>query len=131
MTQWAQDYHDEGQGYADSAWTNSEMLKTIRGLPKDARLYSNNPWPIGIYTDRLWDQLPSKLDTSTLGKDKLYPAQMKDFARTMRERDVYLAYFNEGDDWFVFPSIEEMQSSVPLRAVVKTEDGTIYVAVGQ
>jgi hypothetical protein len=56
---------------------------------------------------------------------------MEDFARTMRERDVYLAYFREGDDWFEFPSIEDMQSFVPLRAVAETQDGTIYVAAGQ
>ena len=131
MTQWARDTHEDGQGFASSTYTNSEMLQTIKGLPKDARFYSNNPWPIGIYTDRLWDQLPSKIDTSTLKEDQEYRALMEDFARTMRERDVYLAYFREGDDWFEFPSIEDMQSFVPLRAVAETQDGTIYVAAGQ
>ena len=37
------------------------MLETIRGLPKDARFYSNLPWPIGIYTDRLCALLPIKI----------------------------------------------------------------------
>jgi hypothetical protein len=131
MTQWAQDIREDGQGYASSTYTNSEMLQTIRGLPEDARLYSNNPWPIGIYTDRLWEQLPAKVDTSTLRNDKQYGDLMEDFARTMRAPDVYLAYFKEGDDWFVFPSIEEVQSYVPLRDVAQTQDGTIYVAAGQ
>jgi len=131
MTQWARNTREDGQGYASSTYTNSEMLRTIRGLPKDARFYSNLPWPIGIYTDRLWEQLPAKIDTSTLGEDKEYRTLMEDFARTMRERDVYLAYFKEGDDWFEFPSLQDMQSIVPLRAVADTQDGTIYAAAGR
>lgn len=56
---------------------------------------------------------------------------MEDFARTMRGRDVHLAYFKDGDDWFVFPSIEEIQSFIPLRTVAEKQDGTIYVVAGR
>ena len=131
MTQWARSTREDGQGYASSIYTDSEMLQTVRGLPKDGRFYSNLPWPIGIYTDRLWSQLPSRIDNTTLGENTEYPAQMEEFARTMREHDVYLAYFREGDSWLAFPSIEEMQSFVPLRAVAETEEGIIYAAVIQ
>jgi hypothetical protein len=131
MTQWARSTREDGQGYASSSYTDSEMLETIRSLPKDARFYSNLPWPIGIYTDRLWSQLPSRIDNKTLGENSEYPAQMDEFARTMREHDVYLAHFKEGDAWIAFPSIKEMQSFVPLRAVAEKEEGTIYAAVGR
>ena len=56
---------------------------------------------------------------------------MEEFARTMHEHDVYLAYFKEGDAWLAFPSIKDMQSFVPLRVVAETEDGTIYAAAGR
>ena len=131
MNQWAHSTREDGQGYASSTYTNSEMLRTIRSLPKDARIYSNLPWPIGIYTDRIWEQLPAKIDTATFGEDKEYRALMEDLARTMHERDVYLAYFKEGDDWFDFPSVKDIQSFVPLRAVAETQDGTLYAAAGQ
>jgi hypothetical protein len=131
MTQWARSTHEDGQGYANSTYTDSEMLQTIRGLPKDARFYSNLPWPIGIYTDRLWSQLPVRISNATFGENKEYPAQMEEFARTMHEHDVYLAYFKEGDAWLAFPSIKDMQSFVPLRVVAETEDGTIYAAAGR
>ena len=131
MTQWARSTREDGQGYASSTYTDSEMLRTIRGLPKDARFYSNLPWPIGIYTDRLWSNLPIRIDGATLGENRKYRAQMEEFARTMRGHDVYLAYFKEGDAWFAFPSIRDMQSFVPLHAVAETEDGTIYAAAGR
>jgi hypothetical protein len=128
MTQWARRTREDGQGYASSIYTDSEMLQTIRGLPKNARFYSNLPWPIDIYTDRLCVLLPVRIDDATLGENKEYRAQMEDFAETMREDDVYLAYFDAGDPWFAFPSIEDMQSFLPLHAVAETEDGTIYAA---
>jgi len=40
MTQWARRAHEHGQGYASFTYTHSKMLETIRGLPKDARLYT-------------------------------------------------------------------------------------------
>ena len=119
---------EDGQGYASSTYIDSEMLQTIRGLPKDARFYSNLPWPIVIYTDRLCELLPTKIDVASFGENREYHDQMEEFAETMRENDVYLAYFTEGDAWFAFPSIKDTQSFVPLRAVEETEDGTIYAA---
>jgi hypothetical protein len=107
------------------------MLQTISGLPKDARFYSNLPWPIGIYTDRLWSLLPTRIDTTTFGENRKYRAQMEEFARTMRESDVYLAYFKQGDDWYAFPPMKDMRSIIPLRAVAETEEGTIYAAAGR
>jgi len=131
VTQWARRTHEHGQGYASSTYTHSKMLATIRGLPKDARFYSNLPWPIGIYTDRLCDLLPIKIVETTFRENTEYRDQMEDFAETMRENDVYFAYFKEGDPWFAFPSIKDMQSFVPLRAVAETEDGIIFAAAGR
>jgi len=128
MTQWARRTHQQGQGYASSTYAQSKMLAAIRGLPKDARFYSNLPWPIGIYTDRVYDMLPIKIDDATLKENESYWSDMADFAETMREDGVYLAYFKGGDDWFAFPSVKDVESFVPLRVVMETEDGTIYEA---
>lgn len=131
MTQWAHSTREGGQGYASSTYADSPMLQTIRGLPKDARFYSNLPWPIGIYTDRTWSLIPTKVETATLGDDREYREQMEYFAENMGEDHVYLAYFKNGDDWFVFPSMKDIQAFVPLRTVAETQDGTIYAAAGR
>jgi hypothetical protein len=131
MTQWARRTHQRGQGYANSAYTHSKMLEIIRGLRKDARFYSNLPWPIEIYADRRCELLPLKADDTTSSVSSEYRDEMEDFAETMREKDVYLAYFKARDDWFAFPSIQEMQSVVPLHLVAEAEDGTLYAAAGQ
>ncbi len=131
MVGWARDMHEDGQGYASTNYTDSEMLQTIRDLPKDAKFYSNLPWPIGIYTDRRWSLLPTRIDITTLGKNPKYAGEMEKFARTLRERDVYLAWYKQGDDWYKFPSMKDVQSAVPLRVVAETEEGTIYEASGR
>lgn len=126
--QWARAAHEDGQGFASSTYADSAMLRAIRGLPGDARFYSNLPWPIGIYTDRLWELLPTGIDDTTAADNTEYRSQMTEFAQTLHEHDVYLAYFKDGDDWFAFPSLEDMQAFVPLRAVAETPEGTIYAA---
>jgi len=72
--------------------------------------------------------LPIKIDDATLKENESYWSDMADFAETMREDGVYLAYFKGGDDWFAFPSVKDVESFVPLRVVMETEDGTIYEA---
>jgi hypothetical protein len=131
MMQWARRTHEQGQGYASFTCTHSKMIEIIRGLRKDARFYSNLPWPIEIYTDRRCELLPLKSDETTSGESPEYHDEMDDFAETMREKGVYLAYFKARDNWFAFPSIQEMQSVVPLRPVAETEDGTLYAMAGQ
>jgi hypothetical protein len=131
MAQWARRTHEQGQGYASSSYTHSKMLETIRDLGKDARFYSNLPWPIEIYTDRRCELLPLKTGGTPPGESTEYRDEMEEFAETMHEKNVYLAYFNARDDWFAFPSIKDLQSFIPLRAVAETQDGTIYAAASQ
>jgi hypothetical protein len=131
LTRWARSNRADGQDYASSAYINSAMLQTIRGLPKDARFYSNNPWPISIYAGRLSELIPNKINMTTLREDEGYRDQMEEFAETMHERDVYLAYFKKADDWFTFASLQDLQALVSLRVVVETADGTIYAAAGR
>jgi hypothetical protein len=129
---WAWDFikenTEDGQGYASSTYRESELLEAVRSLPPDARFFSNLPWPIGLHCNRPWSLLPTKIDITTLRSSSKYPSELQAFARALRQPNVYLAYFKQGDDWFQFPSLEEIQASVPLEVVEEAEDGTIFSA---
>jgi hypothetical protein len=121
---------DDGQEYAGSIYRDSELIRIVRSLPPGARLFSNLPWPIGLYTNRAWSLLPEKRDTATLSSDE-YSEELRDFAQMLQEKNVFLAYFKHGDDWFAFPPIEEIQTLVPLRVLAETADGSLFVAAAQ
>ncbi len=130
---WARDFvrenAEDGQGYASSTYKESELLEAVRSLPPDARFFSNLPWPIGLHCNRPWSLLPTKIDVSTLHASSRYPSDLQAFVRALRQTNVYLAYFKQGDDWFQFPSLEEIRTCVPLEVVEEAEDGTIFAAV--
>jgi hypothetical protein len=123
---WVRDTGEDGQGYASSTYTDSEMLQAVRELPPGTRFYSNLPWPIGIYTDRVWALLPTKIDIATLGENPKYRDQVRIFTDVMRQPGVYLASYNQGDAWYSFPTLDEIKGLLPLRLIAETEDGTIY-----
>ncbi len=127
---WAWDFikdnAEDGQGYASSSYKESELLEAVRSLPPDARFFSNLPWPIGLHCNRPWSLLPTKVDITSLRTSSRYPSELQSFTRALRQTNVYLAYFKQGDEWFQFPSIEEIRACVPLQVVEEADDGTIF-----
>jgi len=54
-----------GQGYASFQWFDSQAMKFLQTLPKDARIYSNEPGAVYLYTDRPAYVLPDLVDPVT------------------------------------------------------------------
>lgn len=54
-----------GQGYASFVWFDSEAMAFLRELPQGTRIYSNQPGPVYLYTDRPSYVLPDLVDPVT------------------------------------------------------------------
>ena len=130
-TDFIRDNREDGQGYASSTFTEAELVEAVRDLPPSSRFFSNLPWPIGLHCNRSWSLLPTKIDITTLRESDRYLFQLKAFSRALQEGNVFIAYYKQGDDWFRFPSLEEIQALVPLRVLAETEEGTIFTAAGR
>ncbi|MBI5945495.1 MAG: phospholipid carrier-dependent glycosyltransferase [Chloroflexi bacterium] len=57
--------HKGGQGYASFVWYDSEAMAYLRKLPKDIRVYTNQPGPVYLYADRPSHVLPDLVDPVT------------------------------------------------------------------
>jgi len=57
--------HKGGQGYASFKWYDSEAMDFLRGLPKGTRIYTNQPGPVYLYTNRPSYVLPDLVDAVT------------------------------------------------------------------
>ena len=57
--------HKGGQGYASFQWYDSQAMDFIGNLPKDTRIYTNQPGPVYLYTDRPSYVLPDLIDPVT------------------------------------------------------------------
>ena len=54
-----------GQGYASFVWFDSEAMAYLRDLPEGMGIYSNQPGPVYLYTNRAGYVLPDLVDPVT------------------------------------------------------------------
>ena len=54
-----------GQGYASFVWFDSEAMAFLRDLPEGVGIYSNQPGPVYLYTNRSGYVLPDLIDPVT------------------------------------------------------------------
>jgi 4-amino-4-deoxy-L-arabinose transferase-like glycosyltransferase len=57
--------HKGGQGYASFQWYDSEAMDFISELPEGTRIYTNQPGPVYLYTNRPSYVLPDMIDPVT------------------------------------------------------------------
>lgn len=57
--------HKGGQGYASFQWYDSEAMDFISKLPDGTRIYTNQPGPVYLYTNRPSYVLPDLIDPVT------------------------------------------------------------------
>ncbi len=57
--------HKSGQGYASFQWYDSQAMDFLRQLPEGTRIYTNQPGPVYLYTDRPSYVLPDLVDAVT------------------------------------------------------------------
>jgi hypothetical protein len=74
--------HKGGQGYASFKWYDSEAMNFLSQLPEGTRIYTNQPGPVYLYTNRPSYVLPDLVDAVTGlprgGYDKGVQALQKD-----------------------------------------------------
>jgi hypothetical protein len=57
--------HKGGQGYASFQWYDSRAMDFLSELPKDTRIYTNQPGPVYLYAGRPSHVLPDLIDPVT------------------------------------------------------------------
>ena len=57
--------HKGGQGYASFQWYDSQAMDFISQLPEGTRIYTNEPGPVYLYTNRPSYVLPDLVDPVT------------------------------------------------------------------
>lgn len=113
----------DGQGYAGRAFRESPLLQKVRTLPPQTALYANLVLPIAYYTGRFSNYIPSKIVNSTQRPNEEYDSQMVRMAEDLRSRNAVIVYFKRGNNWFVQPSLPEIERVVPLRVIDEERDG--------
>jgi 4-amino-4-deoxy-L-arabinose transferase-like glycosyltransferase len=90
--------HKGGQGYASFKWYDSEAMDFLRQLPKGTRIYTNQPGPVYLYTNRPSYVLPDLVDAVTgLPRDN-YTEGVQTLQQDVLSGKAVLALFKFGSE---------------------------------
>ena len=87
-----------GQGYASFQWYDSEAMAFLRELPDDARIYTNQPGPVYLYTDRPCYVLPDLIDPVTALPREGYEEGVAALQEDVLSGEAVLALFKFGSE---------------------------------
>jgi hypothetical protein len=87
-----------GQGYASFVWFDSEAMAFLRELPEGTGIYSNQPGPVYLYTDRSGYVLPDLVDPVTGLPRKGYEEGVAALKQDVLSGNAVLALFKFGSE---------------------------------
>jgi hypothetical protein len=119
--------HKGGQGYASFQWYDSQAMDFISGLPEGARIYTNQPGPVYLYTDRPSYVLPDLVDPVTGLPRKGYVEGLAALHKDVLSGNAVLALFKIGSEDEEVRSIY-MQLADGLYLAHDTQGDKIYTA---
>lgn len=90
--------HRGGQGYASFQWYDSEAMAFLRGLPAGTRIYTNQPGPVYLYTDRPAYVLPDRIDPVTAQPREGYARGVEALQEDVLSGEAVLALFKYGSE---------------------------------
>jgi hypothetical protein len=90
--------HKGGQGYASFQWYDSEAMDFLSELPAGTRIYTNQPGPVYLYTDRPSYVLPDLIDPVTAEPREGYEEGVAALQEDVLSGQAVLALFKFGSE---------------------------------
>jgi MYXO-CTERM domain-containing protein len=113
-----------GQGYASFRWYDSQAMEFLRSLPREVKIYSNEPGAVYLYTGMPGYVLPDQVDPVTAAARPGFQQGLAQLQADVRSGRAVLALFSGGDA----PAEDAAQLSSGLNLIHKSGGAEIYGA---
>jgi len=98
MSNFVTKLHKGGQGYASFKWYDSEAMDFLSQLPEGTIIYTNQPGPVYLYTDRPSYVLPDLVDAVTGLPRERYAEGVQALHKDVLSGKAVLALFKFGSE---------------------------------
>jgi hypothetical protein len=120
---WARAARVEGLVYTRRSLRQSVLLARVRALPPTARLWSNAPDVVYIYTGRCARWVPPHVDPVQLRPN---PSFASDWRTLLGQPEAYVAWFNAFTWRSYLPTESELATASSVAALASFTEGTLY-----
>jgi hypothetical protein len=125
---WLQQHYRQGIGYSSREWKESETIKQLATKMPSVLIYSNAPDVVYTLLGRPAAMIPRRSNTASNMPNASYHAEIEQMRTTVRAANGVIVFFDRINWRKYLPSAAELESSLGLRLVTKTNDGAIYQA---
>jgi 4-amino-4-deoxy-L-arabinose transferase-like glycosyltransferase len=115
-----------GIGFATETWRQSELLKFAKNAPASTPIVSNAPDFIFTLTGRRAAMIPYKVDPNNRQPNKLFAQAIAAMREQLKQPNAVFVYFNDDQRLWYLPSIEELETNLPLEKIKTVSEGAIY-----
>jgi hypothetical protein len=116
--------HAVGRGYTQTTWTGSRTLASVKELPGDTRIFTNDRYAIYLLTGRLAADLPADFDVIRSKPLDAWPARVRAMGRELGEHGGVIVLL-DNSCWQDIGKAE-LEQFLKLRPIAREEDGGIY-----
>ena len=120
----AQLFHQHGRGFEGPLWTQSEIVRSIKDLPEDVRVYANLSILMIFLTQRPIHALPLKIDPNTEKPVSGYSEKLQEISASSQSRRTLIFYTPLRANHF--PSEDELKQTLPLKKIGSAPIGLLY-----
>jgi len=123
---WTITSHADGLGYAGKIWTQSEVIRHVRSLPRGTPVFSNGPDIVNTLTGMSASWIPIKVYRVSGKINKYYLSDFAAIKERMETDGAVVVYLNNVTWRWYLATEPELRKQLPLRVLVRAADGTIY-----
>jgi len=125
---WLRQHYRQGIGYSSREWQESETIEQLATKMPSVLIYSNAPDVVYTLLGRPAAMIPRRSNTASNMPNASYHAEIEQMRTTVRAANGVIVFFDRVHWRKYLPSATELESSLGLRLVTKTNDGAIYQA---
>jgi hypothetical protein len=108
-------------------WQDSELVRDLRSVPEQAKIYATLPSSIRFLTGREVRQLPNTVNPRTQQPNSNYEAEMA-LMQSESERPGIALVYSKGDLQSWYPSEQAVKQTMELSLVTKDPKGSLYLS---
>lgn len=125
---WVRVAYDQGLGFNDQFWRESETVDFVKTLPQGVPIYSNAPEGIYLHAGRNATAMPRPAANSTEESQASYMAEASEMLQVLADQDGALVIFNIPYRFSEVPD-EDLLGNLPLEEVYPRAGGSEADAV--
>jgi hypothetical protein len=118
--------HNEGLGFTNRTWRNSQTIAYVSSLPSEARIYSNGPDAILYLNSREVQSIPRKASTISLASNPHFENEVVEMRNDLMQNGALIIYFDNITWRWYLPNKAELEDDYGFQALLQLQDGTIY-----